>query len=1341
MAQGTMLPRAPEFVGSSPLGQSIVPAFHRLNPVGDLECDLVVATGGVKASSQVDWTTGAAGAITHIVETGVAADAMGVLRLVASGTAAIFANTAAATVLHSFKSASGAANEEVFLDFFVEPGTLPNPFTVHSIDVKLGRQFDATVRTFSGNFICQLYQWNELWTQRKAIGSPVLVAASSLPATGTATATVDFTGKNYLFAPGRLSGATGAGWTSAGAVRASQTIVIPKALSLGIRPFGLGAENACIALTDNATLANLDPTTFWRAQTAPGYDAAGPYTILGVASPAVVPIASSIMTTGPIPGFGALAVGNGAFGTNPWPVGGGKRGQTITQPWAIPYHNVLVDTITGSGTWVGVFNMGAVPTNDVEFRADYTAPGTSSLTFSLRGSNASDTGAWTAIGAVADGTVLTGANKFQWYELTVTFTANTGATKYATPALQAVFLTQRQRFSTFRLDQSLDATQTLDPVTGQSQIPELKVPFAKLGPRGADLMTNIAAQYAPSSIEARVYAVNRVSGVRYFLNSYRMESRESKENAEEFTFLGGTDRLKALVPVPVESYTFSPSAAQAVSAVSVTGSDVQITVGGTPNFPTTNPNEYGFVGVQGYLAYVQTGQQAGQWFPIISTRSASASSFWITPASTAQTKDYPAAGDLVSVHSVYLVRNDKSYDAQDYAVIFADLLQNQAQIPFRLQGALPATTGRVAPAGTYGPVVAADAGRMAGDVLAEVALHCGGAVAWERGMVNFISLYDQNGVTAAKWDDRHIYSLETPQGADRRMPMIWGGYSWDRAQKKFVGQVQFTDMDAFYGSGLANLYDITTLTDSLCAWGDQAETQYLVQQFAKAFSTGVRIWKVKTVFAWPWLCMGDQVVIATDQYAEHVARYDSAGTTDSGFGVQGPITATGRIVGKNLWGTEFAVLIPGVGALASSYGAQNLQGGPFAQIAQPSDFAVTANIQGDPATGLSAWVTASYTPPANAYFLRMDYQVASRRTGESTWGAAVTVVGSRRGVDRIVAQPGTDVQVTPVTVSTGNARLVGTASVVSVPFWVPAAPTFSSDVASSTGILYGWAWDQATVSMQVWTQEYTASPTGVLTAENAGVPWAKIEKAGGLTALTIPLAAQANYRVTTFIPYDAYGRRGTVRTTTTQGSATTAGGPPGTPTNNSVTGLVISNRVPLNASATTSWKLRVYVNGVQTGSDVALLAADITATFKDISTTVAAPSTGYAFTYSHIDASGLETAKSPSLSVTSGTATIPTPTCASAIYDTDIGAIVVGITPGASTPAGVTWHLKQDTSNPPTTEDASAASTATTLNSFVAQTTLVQTRYCKVWGVLAGWTNSADSNVKSCSIPKLGGGL
>jgi hypothetical protein len=1543
---------------------AIIKAAHRLNPCLDMEADIVAVEAAAVASTSDDWSKplGSGGLMTSSSNIDPS-DAQGVLRIARIPTPTpIFSNTLTSTIKHDFSDSGrtdglygvqAKPSMELFLDFWPDPAIFTAPISLNSLKVQLGRDGNGTI-TYGGTFIVTFYQFDRQW-RRQSMGPPVQVAtATSFGSTGVTTFTFDFSKRNFIFEPGRVLGGgvqSGPGRTSAGALRTANLdpvtgisyLLVNKGFSLGIRATDVGGLSAYLLATDNASLANFDPSTFWRAETSgertfPGDRTHGPYDP-GARRYSPLNIQANtdgFLLTGAVPGYGAKSVTNGYMGYAKAVRQFNAARPTITQPWAVPYHALAIDTYWNTGTEVIVLDLGKVPTQTVEVRADDVITGNSSVTYGLKGSNASNAGPWTTIGTVVDGQLLTGANLYQFYQVTITLTAtgggaapsvlgsdafgradssssmgtadvggawtaragtvglssgrgyfatdagggnlatltlastpavvqvdvattnihyyaggplllyadtsnwmrltflngtalletkvagtvstrrsvattlpatgaaswtakatiasnvvtlfvnsvqvglpytltageisafgsavmtglagNTagtvgtnctfdnwsattggagGGVAYATPQVNAFTLTARIKYATTRYDQDLDVSSTIDPITGDAGVGALTLSLLKLTRDQRDLATFLASHYSPASIEAQIYAVNRISGARWYVNSYRLEGRVPSDLDESFSFVSGLDRL--MVNVPPESPT-APGGALTVSAVSVSGSDVQLTFAGSPALPTAQPNDLGstlnYSGVQGYRLYVlsPTSTVAGRNFGIIATRSTTANSCWITPFTTS-VGDSPAVGDVVEIHSDVTHRVDKPYVNLDYATIYADVLVWQAQVPSRYRGTMPALTNRATSTQVaLAPRLQGNSPRTALDVLKELALHCGGCLSWDQGRINFVPIFS-DAEPVAYWDEREYVTLETPQGADRRMPRIVSKYNYDWNAGAFQNESHFTDLDAFFGFGLANLYDVTTLADSLCAWSDAGEAQFLANQFLKACSTGVRIWKVSLVKAWPWIQFGDAVTIATDQYTDHAPRY-ADGTNDNGVDIFGRTYATGRVIGKNLWGTEFLVFVPGLGAIASSAVTVGTLGGPYDDIPVPLDLTFATEVRGDASVPVSS-VLATYTPPDDPYFLRMVYSIQARRTGDTSYGIEQVVTGDRQGIDRISVSPGTDLLITPITMTTANHALSVDARspvAVVVPAFAPPTPSITA-VAGAAVITYNFTLDAATKYMEVWGRTYAtgSQPAAAPNQWNAsGATRSDTIRSGdGRTFITRAVGVGSEYDSVTFVPFDANNLPGTpISFLTVKAGSNLAPSAPTAASNTSVTSSSVTNTVTMPASITHFDAIRVYKNSALFGSDIPRTAAG-----SGVQTVV---HTGLgalepdSWQYSGVNsATGDESSKTTSFNTTTSALTIPTPSI-SASYANGSDTFQINVAPGSGTPAGVTWHLKIATTvGGSYTTDTSAASTSTSLQTDASAVPNHGTRYFKVWGTKTGYTNSADSNSAS----------
>lgn len=907
--------------------RSLVKAARRLNPALDVDVDVVAVVAAVGASTKAEWEAGTLASVT--------VDDKGVVRLAETGSTPIFQSPGTAaeatTKWHFYYQPNHEQNEKLWLDFWPDPALLgANGFTLHSLDIKLGRNSDGQV--FGSGGIANIYSkvgagyWLEVtafdakWN-RVRLGDAIFLKASDV--VDGATLTIDFRqrGRQLAIRTGRLRTSTGSGRDSAGVERTIDFTVdgdrkvshpeAPIGFSIGLSIVGAGANQrgAWVGMLPSATYPFFDPAGYWRASSGNARDC-GPY------APATD--GTSALDTGHNPGYGLLSTGAvPGYGAKPtsatngsgtpygqWGIGREVRAaqlpQTAQEAWGQPWHVLRAVTYAPAGSLVKVYDLGHVPTAEVHLRADAATPAGTSLAYSLRGRNVA-TDPWTTIGTVADGAVLTGAQLFRFYELTAQL--NASADGLATPALTAAFLTERVRYATFRYAKEVNSTASIDPVTGQSEIGELKLNLLKLGRNdGRDIATQIATGFAPANVEAWVYARETVTGTRHFLNLFRLEDRDPALGEEALTFVSGMDRLKVTVPPKQDTYTYPASGGDAsISAVSYNATTRECTIS------VADPNAFAGVDLASVRYEGRSGALAGtSWF-IVSAPPPTNNSFTIVLENDAQ---QPAAGDAFRLHADQTSRVPVSYSGQDFAAVFLDVRDNQAAVPERFRGIPVPTTGR-----TTTNTLASD-GRPALEVLQELALHGDGGLAWRKGRIDFIDIYGEHDVVAT-WSEADYTDLKATTGYARRMPSIGVKYGYDPSTDKFSHEVTFDDANALLGLGRANLFDVTSLPDGLCKWNDYAEAKHLTEKMLRAWSTGVRLWKVKMGHPWPWVEMGDAVAVSTDVYTDRRLDFSTDGLTDNGVPVRGRVSAVGIVVARDLLGTEFTVAVRGLDAIAS----------------------------------------------------------------------------------------------------------------------------------------------------------------------------------------------------------------------------------------------------------------------------------------------------------------------------------------------------------------------------------------------------------------------------------------
>lgn len=970
-------------------------AFERLNPCGDLDVDLLAISRAAAISSTADWSAQALSNVTADPITGA-------VTLAKSAASTIFSQTTGSSQWHSFHDAQDGV-EEYALDFFPDPNAFNGvPFTLDSIDLylKLG--------TFIGKaqyFRVTVGVYDARW-RLVPLGDPIDISTRDILAQNGAVLTgglytlrflQDFN-RRFVFEPGTLTTRTGAGRDSSGLIRAvavdstgASTLVMARGLSISIQPTGPGFAAAQIGACPSATLAGFNPGAFWRY--APNRSM-GPYDpdVAGYAASDVNHNPDDHLVTGAVPGYGAIAGTSGQWGIARR-IPTAQRAQDASNGWHQPYHNLRAVAYQASGSVVATLDLGAVPVNPVQIRLDDVQPAGTSIVYTIAGSNTGAAGSWIALGTVTDGQELTNASGtylYRYYQLTATLSAGGGATKYATPALLAWQMVERVTLATWRYLEDFDADASIEPVTGQSSVAELKLPVLRAGVRNfRDLATLANSQYAPSSIEAHVFARDVVSRKRYFLNSYRLENRNPTDGAEEMTFTGGLDLLSGLLPPAVESYRY-PASGQA-TITSVTGAAPNITIGvsgGTP-FATQDVSGMRFHGVTGTAAKLD--------YPIQSTASPSSFVINTTVGGAGQYGATPAVGDTFEIHSDKTTRGPLTYSGQDFAAIAADLLNVQSGVASRYRGQLPATTGRLS--GTY--TLPGD-GVKALDVLSHVGLHCGGGWQWMRGRISFVDLYGKKD-SVLTLDEHHYVNLETPLGADRRMPTVKSRYNYQSDTGSFANETQTDDADALAGWGRPNLFDVYEIPDDVDKWndGNGAESAYLTAMLQGAWKTGVRLWTVDTVFQYPWLDFGDAITIVTDQYTDRRLAYAADGVTDIGAPIAGRIAAVGVLVGKNLWGDKLVVAIRGLDAITAL--ASNASGTVAGTTSVPDIPTPTAtfdtngqaliNVAGDTATASIKYVVRTDRLPTAA-----EVRAAAAESGSTLANVASGVTVAAGGI-------------------------------------------------------------------------------------------------------------------------------------------------------------------------------------------------------------------------------------------------------------------------------------------------------------------------------------------------------
>jgi hypothetical protein len=1341
----------------------------------DLDIDILGVSSAGVVGSTADWL---AQTLTNVAVD----DITGAVTLAESTPVSLFSQTADHSVKHGFTdgTVSGRGPEELALDFFPSPAAVGgSPITLDSIDLYLGLTGGsgsvgaAIFLSPKVVFTVSVGYYDESW-RLIALGDPIVLTVPDMQLLWTAhggsylggVVTIPLRGgRRFVFEAGKLRTRTGPGLDQfqntiviAPDSTGASNIISARGLSISIVPTG---PNFQYAWAGAATSSPFDTTQFWRVAANRNMGPYDPATV-GYGAADTLHNPDGHLTTGAVPGYGAKAVTNGAWGIARR-ITTDQRGQDANNGWHQPYHSLKVVSYVSSGTAVATIDLGDTPTDNVQVRLSDVQPAGTSITYALKGKQ-NFTDGWTSIGTVTDGEELTGSNLYRYYQLTATLTA--GSTLYATPALLVWQMVEQVTLSTYRYLDDFDATSSVDPVTGQAEVLQLKLPILKPGVKNfRDLATMLGSQFAPSSLEAHLFARDTIGGTRLFLNSFRLEDREPGDGVENMTFLGGLDQLTAMLPPSVESYRYPAGAGTqgTISAVDQSGDghsgDTHVVhVAGATDFSGTDLSGMRYDGKSGVTvrsSYIILSNTAGTF------------AINVVDPTTGVAGPPPTVGDTFEIHSGVTSRGPLTYAGQEFSAIAADLLDVQSGIPARYRGQLPPSSVNADyPSGRFcGAYTLPAEGAKGSDIFAAIGLHNAGAWQWIGGRIAFFDIYSPKD-SLVTWDERHYIDLETNLGADRRMPSIISKYAYRPATSDFAGSAEADDSDALLGWGLSNLFDKFTVPDDVCAWNDAAgdEATFLNTMLQRAWKTGVGLWKVNTAFRYPWLTFGNAVTIVTDQYTDRRLQYAADGVTDIGSPVYGRVSAVGAILGMNLWGDQFIVGIRGLNSVTS---APNATGpytlptlpAPILQVAISATGVVSALITGNPGTvAAKAFLfTGAAQPDAGTVAVSGTATTSGQRVG-TVPNLGTIIAGEKWTVAAIAYDQNGQASDMATTGDTWDGRGVTP----------PATIVVGTPVVAAGMITYPVQLDAVTTELEVYeleeTHDATKPPTSVENRVAAPKKSYIVGQAGvtpgGLIQVGLPIAIATNDQLASFVPY--FGNvRGQEVDTRTQGAG---GSPPSTPGKPTLgTPIAGSNSISVTATAAgsgaTATKYRPYLNGAAQ-TDVTKSGSSQTLVFD--SDNGITPSTGYRITVSEITSTGVEGPQSDPQTITTAADTsgggagtgangkLPTSTISGVSYPDGSGAFIVDAETLSSMPAGATLHvgmLSTSSGSDATWIAAEQHGAALLLSAPGAsdwplqvlfdQQLAVVTRWFKVWATAPGYTQSDLSAAVSGVAPKL----
>jgi len=1397
----------------------LVESCHRLNPTVDVEIDIRAVGRSTRVSTAADWKQGTQ--ITTVVSDDGSVR-LGELDDPTEGVA--FTNGNAAAPAPGFFAFQ---NERLCIDFFPDPTKFPATFNIRGINLFAGTSWNPARRAgghkFHGKFRITVTVFDELW-RRQQLGSPQDIDSAQFHPEGSYYF-IDFETlglPNLTITPGTIVAQTGPGRDAAGHARTVNPVNSPenigpqissfpvfRGFSICIEPVGNQAELAFIG-TDNTFF---DETLLWRVAAAflnyltpNGGRSLGPYNPATAVTPGsdLKSNPDGDLHTGAIPGYGAIKTDNGYWGisrqvlTDQAQHGANPDFQASGPgfiPWSKPIFELHIIAYSGTGSTTNTVDFGGIPTNPVEVLIDdiQNPDLGATINYWLGGSN--DQASWTQIynGDSRNVPELSGANLFRYYRLVAILTGGPAGASLTSvsPVLVDWQMVERVVYSTHRWAADADVETTVDPTDASSSIAELKLPLYRLGrAKYRDLGTILRSNYALSGLEAWVYFVDRIRGRRWLDNIYRAEQTDPSLVSEQFTFLSGMDRLKANIPPKAETFHY-PASGQPAIHIKAIAQDINA---GDEAWGTNSDNSrltyridledsappINALSAGGALVYTITGSAQGPVWQVLPNSTDTQQPAMIgvrTFRITITAGDaLPAVGDAIVIQSNAFERPEISYLGVDFATVYASLLTTVAETPSRFVGDLPALSGRLGGNTIKNTSTGSDntGGTAAIDVLQIIAFHLGGALVWKKGRICFVDLYGPK-VSVQTFDDRQIVSLETPSGLDKRTPRVTvkygynaGGTSGDGSQ--FQYESAYTDADAFEALGLPNLYDDYPISDDICQWNTPEEAQFLAVRHASAWSTGVRFWTMKTVFANPWLNIGDAITLLTDQVTDRVPRFKVDETTglvtDTGTGIAGPISVQCVVIGHNIRRNQLKLAVLGLHSITSlDPGVGNVVANSSG-VEVPTDLSIEL-VQKDSGTALRPIVIkATFTAPIVSRYARMEYVISARPKGTTTWTPLGTAAGTHSGPDMVPASYDTDYLVIPYTVNSIGVRMRGIPVTLAGVNNGIASPTYSAAIRSADQVEWLIDYDDATTVVKVFYEEHDTEPPDPLTPiDGINVPFTTLRKGDGQSSIIVPLAVADDWALVTLLAYNSFNDLGTRITLKAQGDATAVDTmpAPGTlsvfPDDDTAPDPLLSWKVIVDMSSLPPVAIRIFRDGLPVSPDHTDWVVDGTGEVivLTVGGFIVQPGTSSIFQAAQVDAAGRVGPMSNFASTYNGTIVPPQPTpipwlgdgaggsgggvgapglSAYTLPDPFIsspqgsvaGGIYIIITPGTNTPTrGVVYTVSSigvDGSNP--TVFLTAVSGVSTLIPLPSDRTVSYIVTCHAGK--SGWNDSHESN-------------
>ena len=527
-------------------------------------------------------------------------------------------------------------------------------------------------------------------------------------------------------------------------------------------------------------------------------------------------------------------------------------------------------------------DVGAVPTQTVEFLARGEVPPGTSLTFEVR--NDADS-AWVPFqdGDTTDD--LAGVGKAQTYKVRVTLTPDAGGD--TTPVARLIGVRELVRRALPNLTEIQGPRWAVDPRTMKGEIGEAQLTVLRDGePDFQDAMTDLLSTYDVGALTFEVFMADPNLGRADWLHleTFVLEEPEySAAGGIGLTLVTHLARLRQVLPRPVLLTT---------SGASLTFT--ARTAGGAPATITRAAGSFVGDGYRGGDVITVAVSALNNGAVLLGAVSA-------TLLSLAQDENLTAEGPTSAPTLSAWVRRTYTQTNATLKDVWADLADTQLALLGRMRGpGVEDDTTQVSKIVTEGD---------AKEELDAIAAIAGGGNITSQGQIKFVSLFDGRGL-AASFPSAEIEVLELSPGLRYRVPESWVDYDWDVGERRFRAQVRGVNAAALTAMGEAYL-EPARLDDAIAQWiAADSLAQTLADRDVRFRGTGIAQWRFRSTYAYPELEPGDLVAVETERFV--LRDPVTAAAVRGRLWALGVLTAVEGCDGRDftLWIRQFADYLP-----------------------------------------------------------------------------------------------------------------------------------------------------------------------------------------------------------------------------------------------------------------------------------------------------------------------------------------------------------------------------------------------------------------------------------------------